>query len=196
MTFCSEASSAFVDSVVAMHSNICMSAHPRTILRMLLASFFPSTVSAEDAPKVFPISSFWSYVLEETGYLHLQATKPDTVGNFFTNRVNPENNGAMKPRNFLSVTGIGLTHSPSGLAAYILEKFSSGTNAQNKQREDGGLTSKFTMDELLDNIMIYWVTGSITTSIRLYSEQFGSTEWAYGLDRYEEKYLVFSPLHS
>ena len=88
-------------------------------------------------------------------------------------------------------SGVGLTHSPSGLAAYILEKFSTWTNIENKQREDGGLTRKFTMDELLDNIMIYWVTGTITTSMRIYAEQFTKTQREYGLDRYESCVIPF-----
>lgn len=82
------------------------------------------------------------------GYLHIQATKPDTVG-------------------------VALTHSPLGLAAYVLEKFSTWTNRSYISKGDGGLLEKFTLDELLDNVMVYWVTGSITTSQRLYSESVG-----------------------
>jgi hypothetical protein len=70
---------------------------------------------------------------------------------------------------FVIPTGVGLTDSPAGLAAYILEKFSSWTNLKNKHLLDGGL-SKYNINALLDNVMIYWVTGSITTSMRLYSE--------------------------
>ncbi len=40
------------------------------------------------------------------------------------------------------------------------------------------------MDELLDNVMIYWVTNSITTSMRLYSEAFSAKTLGYELDRY------------
>ena len=67
-------------SVIAMHSNWCISMHPKSNLRALLAAFVPSTVSTEDAPKVFPLSNYYSFLVEETGYLHIQATKPDTVG--------------------------------------------------------------------------------------------------------------------
>jgi len=65
--------------------------------------------------------------------------------------------------------GVGLNDSPVGLAAYILEKFSTWTFTNYKKLPDGGL-SKFNTDELLDNVMIYWVTGSMTTSMRVYSE--------------------------
>jgi len=57
-----------------------------------------------------------------------------------------------------------LTDSPAGLAAWILEKFRAWTDC------GGDVTSVFTLDELLTNIMIYWVSGSIGSSVRLYRE--------------------------
>nr|CAD7263042.1 unnamed protein product [Timema shepardi]CAD7571341.1 unnamed protein product [Timema californicum] len=77
--------------------------------------------------------------------------------------------------------GVALTDSPVGLAAYILEKFSLGTNAEFRSKSDGGLTHKFQLADLLDNVMIYWVTGSITTSVRLYSEGFSKAERELGI---------------
>lgn len=73
--------------------------------------------------------------------------------------------------------------SPVGLAAYILEKFSSGTNGEYRFREDGGLLEKHNMDELLDNIMLYWITNSMTTSVRLYAEVNNKTNWESGLEK-------------
>ena len=73
---------------------------------------------------------------------------------------------------FKHILGVALKQSPTGLAAYILEKFATWTNEDFVDKEDGGLLQKFTLDELLDNVMIYWLTGSITTSMRLYSEGF------------------------
>jgi pimeloyl-ACP methyl ester carboxylesterase len=57
-----------------------------------------------------------------------------------------------------------LTDSPAGLAAWILEKFRAWTDC------GGDVTSVFTLDELLTNIMIYWVSGTIGSSVRLYCE--------------------------
>ncbi|KAI4471856.1 epoxide hydrolase 1-related [Holotrichia oblita] len=42
---------------------------------------------------------------------------------------------------------------------------------------DGGLLMKYDYTKLLDNVMIYWVTNSITTSARLYAESFGKEFW-------------------
>ena len=65
--------------------------------------------------------------------------------------------------------GAGLQDSPAGLAAYILEKFSSWTDMKNRNRQDGGL-SIYDLDKLLSNVMIYWTSGTITSSMRLYKE--------------------------
>lgn len=78
--------------------------------------------------------------------------------------------------------GVALSQSPSGLAAYILEKFSTWTDASKIDREDGGLLEKFTLDELLDNLMLYWVTNSVTSSMRLYSE-FATANKKHRMDR-------------
>jgi juvenile hormone epoxide hydrolase len=83
----------------------------------------------------------------------------------------------------LNHTGVALRDSPVGLAAYILEKFSTWTDVKWRSLPDGGLTRKYRLTDLLDNVMIYWVTGSITTSMRLYSETFSKAQFALKLDR-------------
>jgi len=62
--------------------------------------------------------------------------------------------------------GYGLADSPVGLAAWILEKFRAWSDCE------GNVETRFTKDELLTNIMIYWVTNTITSSARLYYECF------------------------
>jgi juvenile hormone epoxide hydrolase len=56
------------------------------------------------------------------------------------------------------------------LASYLLEKFSAWTNRANKFAKDGQLTAKFSLDDLLTNVMAYWTTDSITSSMRFYAE--------------------------
>jgi len=60
--------------------------------------------------------------------------------------------------------GYGLNDSPAGLAAWIVEKFRTWSDC------NGNIETRFTKDELLTNIMIYWTTQSITSSTRLYCE--------------------------
>jgi microsomal epoxide hydrolase len=59
--------------------------------------------------------------------------------------------------------GYSLNDSPTGLASWTVEKFYSWSDTQ------GDMENSFSMDELLTNIMIYWVTGTINTSIRRYA---------------------------
>ncbi len=58
----------------------------------------------------------------------------------------------------------GLNDSPVGLAAWIIEKFNSWSD------NNGHIENSFTKDELITNIMIYWVSQSINSSIRTYAE--------------------------
>ncbi len=76
-----------------------------------------------------------------TGYSRQQATRPQTLG-------------------------YGLTDSPAGQAAWILEKFFEWTD------NDGTPDSVATRDQLLDNVMLYWLTASAASSARLYWESF------------------------
>ena len=62
--------------------------------------------------------------------------------------------------------GYGLVDSPAGQAAWILEKFWAWTD--NDGRPDDALGR----DELLDNIMLYWINGNAASSARLYWESF------------------------
>lgn len=68
--------------------------------------------------------------------------------------------------------GVGLRDSPMGLAAYMLEKFSTLTNPNYRNLEDAGLTEKFTLEQLLDNVMIFWVTECMTSAMRIYAQYF------------------------
>jgi microsomal epoxide hydrolase len=56
-----------------------------------------------------------------------------------------------------------------------LEKWSRWSNTQNDvdQSINSGL-DRFTLDQLLSNVMLYWTTGTITSSMRLYFEYFSS----------------------
>ena len=60
--------------------------------------------------------------------------------------------------------GQGLSDSPIGLASWIVDKWYSWSD------HDGDLEQVYTKDQLLTNIMIYWVTNTGTSSARLYYE--------------------------
>src|SRR6202040_685590 len=64
--------------------------------------------------------------------------------------------------------GYGLVDSPVGQLAWIVEKFWSWTDC------DGHPENVLTRDELLDNVMLYWLPGNAASSARLYWESFRS----------------------
>src|SRR5258707_8797153 len=62
--------------------------------------------------------------------------------------------------------GYGLADSPAGQAAWILEKFWAWTDCQ------GNPENALTRDEMLDDIMLYWLPNAAASSARLYWESF------------------------
>uniref|UniRef100_W5NG22 Epoxide hydrolase n=1 Tax=Lepisosteus oculatus TaxID=7918 RepID=W5NG22_LEPOC len=139
--------------VKGLHLSFLSVANPGLIagLSLLFGQRFPGLFELKDhdVKRLFPfMKKVVVELLKESGYLHIQATKPDTAGR-------------------------ALNDSPVGLAVYILEKFSTWTDPEFRNLEDGGLERKYSIDDLLTNVMIYWVTGSIISSMRLYKEILG-----------------------
>jgi epoxide hydrolase len=60
--------------------------------------------------------------------------------------------------------GFALEDSPAGLAAWIVEKFHAWSDCGDD------ITTSFTYDQLLTNVMAYWVTGTATSAARIYWE--------------------------
>jgi pimeloyl-ACP methyl ester carboxylesterase len=89
-------------------------------------------------------STFWN---GEGGYFEIQSTKPQTLG-------------------------FALNDSPTGLAAWIVEKWQAWADT------NGDIESRFDFDFLLSNITLYWVTQSITSSMRDY---FDDRDWFNGV---------------
>jgi pimeloyl-ACP methyl ester carboxylesterase len=73
------------------------------------------------------------FLKEEMGYQWIQGTKPQTLA-------------------------FGLTDSPAGLAAWIVEKFRTWTDC------GGNPENAVSRDEMLANISLYWFTGAIGSS--------------------------------
>lgn len=79
-------------------------------------------------------------IADGTGYMAIQSTRPQTLA-------------------------YGLTDSPAGLAAWILEKFHAWSDL-----DAGGMAATYGWDRLLDNLMAYWVTDTAGSAARLYAE--------------------------
>jgi microsomal epoxide hydrolase len=72
--------------------------------------------------------------------------------------------------------GFALADSPVGQAAWIYEKLASWSDS------DGNAESVFSYDQILDNIMLYWVTNSGASSARMYAEHPGLNFGAVPVD--------------
>jgi len=156
----------FPQNTLGYHSTMCGTNSPLSQFKMLLVNLMPNFfIQQEQRPFFKSFSETFAYILEESGYFHIQATKPDTIGN-------------------------ALTNNPVGLAGYILEKFSTWTNPSYRKLQDGGLQKRYTIDALIDNVMIYYITNSITTSQRLYAEAFAQHQRDLQLDRVPVKVPV------
>ena len=71
--------------------------------------------------------------------------------------------------------GFSLTDSPAGLCAWIIEKFQAWTDC------DGHPENALTRDELLDNLMLYWLPRTGASSARLYWQSIRQVnEWISG----------------
>lgn len=101
------------------------------------------SMTAEEQQWLADIQSFDAL---ETGYSRQQATRPQTIG-------------------------YGLADSPVGQMAWIVEKFWSWVDFE----KDGAakLEQVLSKDELLDNVMMYWLNNAATSSARLYWESYG-----------------------
>ena len=112
--------------------------HPEDLVGIHLSAFY-----------LYPPPEPWPSVVREfieaqkreraddTAYSRMQRTRPQTVA-------------------------YGLTDSPAGLAAWIVDNFRTLSDC------GGELESRFTRDQLLTNLTIYWVTASIGSSMRGY----------------------------
>ncbi len=72
--------------------------------------------------------------------------------------------------------GFALADSPVGQAAWIYEKLASWSDS------DGRAESAFSYDQMLDNIMFYWLTNSAASSARMYAEHPGLNFGAIAVD--------------
>jgi microsomal epoxide hydrolase len=75
---------------------------------------------------------------EEGGYSAIQSTRPTSLA-------------------------YGLSDSPAGLAAWIVEKWRAWSDCA------GDVERRFSKDALLTNVMLYWASGSIHASMRYYA---------------------------
>jgi pimeloyl-ACP methyl ester carboxylesterase len=112
---------AYPERLVGIHVNLLAVRRDQT----------PPATPTEEETRYMAELAHW--MREETGYMQIQGTKPQTLA-------------------------YGLTDSPVGLAAWIVEKFRTWSDC------GGDVERRFSKDVLLTNVMLYWVTGAIGSS--------------------------------
>jgi len=93
------------------------------------------------------VSRLRNFLRDMNGYFQVQATRPQTLS-------------------------YGLTDSPVGQLAWIVEKFKEWTNSSHALPEDA-----VDRDHILTDVMLYWLTGTAGSSANLYYESMHSTDW-------------------
>jgi pimeloyl-ACP methyl ester carboxylesterase len=129
--------SAVTTSIGAQDPEHCVGIH------ITLAMGSPPRMDGDPTPEEErALKGLKHYADWDSGYSKQQSTRPQTVG-------------------------YGLTDSPAGQAAWILEKFWAWTDC------NGHPENILSRDDLLDNLTFYWVTATAASSTRLYWESFG-----------------------
>lgn len=105
----------------------------------------PDTMSNLTAREQQALADMGAYVEKGSGYSKQQSTYPQTLG-------------------------YGLADSPVGQMAWVVEKFYMWTDCEvNGTKHPENVLTK---DELLDNVMLYWLNNAGASSARLYWESF------------------------
>ena len=121
---------AFVASRLgAVHADKLVGIH----LNLLALRRDPKALAETTAEEKAYRGELEAWLREETGYQWIQGTRPQTLA-------------------------FGLSDSPAGLAAWIVEKFRAWSDC------GGDVESVFTKDQLLADIGLYWFTGAIGSS--------------------------------
>jgi len=131
---------AFITSVLgANHPDRLAGIHVN-LLAVRRDQALPANPSEEEKTYLEEVTR---WMREETGYMQIQGTRPQTLA-------------------------YGLSDSPVGLAAWIVEKFRTWSDC------GGDVERRFSKDTLLTNVMLYWVTGAIGSSFwPYYARQHG-----------------------
>lgn len=125
---------AFITSRLgAVHADKVLGVH----LNMLAVRRDPNMLAHPTPEERIYLDELARWTKEETGYQWIQGTKPQTLA-------------------------FGLTDSPAGLAAWMVEKFRAWSDC------GGDVESVFTKDQLLAHIGLYWFTGAIGSSFAPY----------------------------
>lgn len=140
--------SAVTTAIGAQNLGHCAGIHVNMVVAMPTPEMLADATPAEQAS----LARMQWYQTKDNGYSTQQATRPQTLG-------------------------YGLTDSPIGQMAWIVEKFHGWTDcghAPGGQSVGGHPEQAMSRDHMLDTVMLYWLTASAASSARLYWHSFRS----------------------
>ncbi|MFG2344581.1 epoxide hydrolase family protein [Streptomyces phaeochromogenes] len=134
---------AFPDRVIGVHLNLLPGAHAS-------AEPTPEELAALSPREREKTLASWrrneEWTRERLGYATVQMTRPQTLS-------------------------YGLTDSPVGQLAWIVEKFKEWTDSHDRPED------AVDRDQLITNVMLYWLTGTAGSSARIYYERAHAAGW-------------------
>jgi pimeloyl-ACP methyl ester carboxylesterase len=140
------------DGLVGVHFNL-LSAFPNDVLAAVFGSAVHGlpkrlgvAVLANHADRKEPVALEKVLALWKRGYFVEMPEHPQTIG-------------------------YSLSDSPIGLAAWMLDHDADSYEKIARAFLEGSASGGLTRDNVLDNITLYWVTGTATSAARLYWEQ-------------------------
>ncbi|TCL75733.1 epoxide hydrolase [Rhizobium sp. BK251] len=125
-----------LSGLLGIHVNMPATVPPEAAKAMSAGEPAPAGLTDDEKAAYDKLSAFFS---KNGAYGAMMTTRPQTVG-------------------------YGLTDSPAGLAAWMLDKFNEWTFS------GGDAQKSLTKDEILDDITLYWLTNSAISSAQLYWE--------------------------
>jgi pimeloyl-ACP methyl ester carboxylesterase len=141
--------SGLTETLAINHAASLVGIHLMDIPYTHLFTISPEGLS--DAEKKY-LETGQAWQMTEGGYAMIQASKPQTLS-------------------------YGLNDSPTGLAAWIVEKFRAWSDC------NGDVETRFSKDELLTNITLYWATETIGSSfLPYYDSHYSSAQQTERID--------------
>ncbi|KAJ8721330.1 hypothetical protein PYW07_002105 [Mythimna separata] len=151
----------YPDEILGYHTNYPRTLGTKALITWATGSISPffqnMVVDPALADKMYPLSKIFLGIMEDLGYMHIQATKPDTLG-------------------------IGMSDSPMALFSWVMQTVSWASRRSNKLKHDGGLHELYSPESIIDNIMLYWADNKFTTAIRIYAESYNKRTFGTGIE--------------
>ncbi|XP_030032922.2 juvenile hormone epoxide hydrolase isoform X1 [Manduca sexta] len=145
----------FPDEIIGYHNNMGVALTDAAFSMMSIASLNPSSImSCDVVNRLYPLKNTFEQLTRDSGYFHVHATKPDTLG-------------------------ISVSDSPTALMAWLFQQVSICTRKANYDDPEGGL-HRYRPEQLLDNLMFYWMPNKGPTSFRIYSNTFNLRNYHLG----------------